>query len=60
MDEDLLVRIQLAKAVGHVVLRDELAADLGDLELVRLAHIEQEEVVVVGFLLVEASLEFFD
>ena len=43
--------------MGHVVLRDEFAADLRNLEFVRFAHIEEKKVIVVDFLLVQPGLQ---
>src|SRR5271155_2578601 len=40
VNDDLLVLVELPKAVGKVVLRNKQTADLCDLILVRLAHVE--------------------
>ncbi len=55
LDDDFAVAGDLGEAVGHVVLRDQLSADLGDLVLVGLAHVEEEDV----FAGIDAALSSF-
>ena len=54
LDDDFAVAVDFGQALRDVVLRDERAADLGDLVLVGLADVEEENI----FAGVEALLEF--
>ena len=54
MDHDLAVAVDLGQPLRHFVHGDQLAADVGDLVLEGLAHVEDEEI----FAGVEALLEF--
>ena len=41
LHHDLAVAIDLGEPLRHIVLRNQLSADLGDLVLVGLAHVEE-------------------
>src|SRR6185437_1097478 len=41
VDHDFALTVDVGQAVGYVVLRDQLAADLGNLRFPRLAHVDE-------------------
>ena len=54
MDDDLAAGVELADALGQVIHRNQVSAEVADLVLVRLAHVEHEQ-VIAG---VEPPLQF--
>ena len=54
MDDDLAAGVELADALGQVIQRDKVSAEVADLVFVRLAHLEYEQ-VIAG---VEPPLQF--
>ena len=56
VDDDLPAGVELADPLWQVIQRDQVAANVADLVLVRLTHIEHKEVIAP----VKALLEFFN
>ena len=49
LGDDLGVAVELAQAIGELAQRNEpRAVDVGDLPLVRLAHVHQHQLVALG------------
>jgi hypothetical protein len=45
MDDDLAAGVEFAEAFGQFVHRNQVSAEVADLVLVRLAHLEHEQVI---------------
>ncbi len=56
MGDDLAAGIQFVHALGQVVERDQVSAEIADLIFVRLAHVEDKQVLAR----VTPPLQFFD
>jgi hypothetical protein len=56
VDDDLAFAVDLGETLGHFVLRNQLPADLGDLVLPGLAHVEEVD-VLAG---IDAALQLLD
>jgi hypothetical protein len=52
--DDLAIGIELVEALGQIVERDEMTAEVGDLVFVGLAHVEDEKL----FAGVETAFQF--
>ncbi len=45
VDDDLAAGVEFVHALGQIVQRNQMSAEVADLVFVRLAHVEHEEIV---------------